>query len=112
MGEEVVADASGSTDPDVGDVLEFKIDWGDGNVSNWGSATTYTHAYDEPGNYIVTIKVRDGAQLTDGTWVEVRVLEKEDGEDGDDGFIPSVGVAMSLLALLLVGLLRSRRRLL
>ena len=42
---------SGS-DPD-GDLLEYRFDWGDGQISTWGSAYSRSHAYSSVGNYCV-----------------------------------------------------------
>ncbi len=41
-----------------GHSLEYVVDWGDGVLSNWGSATSQTHAYAQAGQYTVKARAR------------------------------------------------------
>jgi PKD repeat protein len=53
----VTFDASGSTDPNVGDVLTFAWNFGDGGT---GSGDTPSHTYASAGTFTVTVTVNDG----------------------------------------------------
>jgi len=50
-------DTSG-TDPD-GDLLTYRFDWGDGNISGWGGAYSRTHAFTSVGTYCVKAQSQD-----------------------------------------------------
>lgn len=54
-------DASASCDPDGdSEILEYSWDWGDGSeTTSWSTDDAITHQYNNPGNYIVTLFVRD-----------------------------------------------------
>jgi len=75
-GEQLTYELS-ATDPDDDDV-NFKIDWGDGMVSEWigpyasGELVTVDHTWDEKGTYIIKVKCKDtdGAE-TDWVWLQV-----------------------------------------
>ena len=64
-----------SIDPD-GDGLDYYIDWGDGNSTNWigpygsGEDLVLTHTWTEKGNYIIRAKVRDIPYGTESDWGE------------------------------------------
>ena len=110
VGEEVTADFSGSIDLDLGDVLEYRIDWGDGGGAEWSGETTATNVYEVAGTYIVELEVRDRDGLTDSVnaTLEVTKVDKDNG-DGDD--TPGASVVMAVVALgslVMVG--RFRRR--
>lgn len=68
-----------TTDPD-GDTVFFKIDWGDGLVSDWlgpyysGAVADISHTWSERGSYIIKAKAKDndGAE-TDWAWCQVTV---------------------------------------
>ncbi len=110
VGEEVTADFSGSVDLDPGDVLEYRMFWGNGGDSEWSLETTATTTYDVAGTYIVELEVRDRDGLIDTVTatLEVTRVEKDDG-DGDD--TPGAGVVMVVVALgMLVVVGRFRRR--
>ena len=57
VGEEITADGSGSTD-DV-EITDYLFDFGDNTNSGWIRESTASHAYDEPGDYKVTLQVMD-----------------------------------------------------
>ena len=101
VGEEVTADFSGSIDLDLGDVLEYRIDWGDGGGAEWSGETTATNVYEVAGTYIVELEVRDRDGLTDSVnaTLEVTKVDKDNG-DGDD--TPGAGVVMAVVALAVV----------
>ncbi|QLG64315.1 PKD domain-containing protein [Halorarum salinum] len=69
-GEEVTFDASGSTPEDR--IVEYRWDLGDGTNATGESVD---HAYDEPGNYTVSLTVEDAAGETNSTSTEVTVTE-------------------------------------
>ena len=103
--KDVTANASLSTDPD-GDVLEYRFDWGDGEVTQWSQDPVATHAYDEPGEYNITLTVRDDHGAEEGLTSTLQVVDDDDDDDGDDdGAIPHPGVVIALAALALAGLL-------
>lgn len=60
----VAFDASASSDADVGDVLSFSWDFGDGNN---GTGETTDHTYTTPGTYTVTLTVSDGEDSATAT---------------------------------------------
>jgi len=103
----ITANASLSTDPE-GDPMEYRFDWGDGEVSQWSQDPVATHAYDEPGEYNITLTVRDdhGAEKDQTSTLRVETDDDGDGDDDeDDGSIPHPGVAFALAALTVAGLL-------
>lgn len=59
-----------TTDPD-GDDIEYKIDWGDGTVTNWigpytsGTEVSRSHQYSSEDNYEIKVKARDMAQVVE-----------------------------------------------
>ncbi len=103
VGKTVTVNASLSTDPDTGDSLEFRFDWGDGDSTGWSPTPVATHVYDEPGEYIITLTVRDDNGGEKDLTSIVQVKSKDDGDDG--GSIPHPGVVITLAALTVVGLL-------
>jgi hypothetical protein len=63
VGEEVVFDASGSSDPDGHD-LSYKWEFGDGGTS---TQKVKTRSYSKPGTYIVSLTVEDEFGFQDET---------------------------------------------
>lgn len=66
-----------SIDPD-GDQVYFKIDWNDGEITEWfgpydsGEVVTVDHIWNEQGNFIVKVKAKDlDEEETDWTWLKV-----------------------------------------
>jgi len=57
VGQLVVFDAGNSTDD--GRVVAYFFDFGDGDVSGWVSTAFVNHRYAKPGNYTVTLMVKD-----------------------------------------------------
>ena len=110
--QEVTADASSTADPDPGDVLEYRVDWGDGTVTDWSGEATATHTYDTEGIYTVRLEVRDKGGLTDTATATLEVTPlKDDGDDGDDGDeTPGPGLALATMALLVVTTVMNRRK--
>jgi len=59
-----------TTDPD-GDDIQYKIDWGDGTVTNWigpyasGTEVSKSHQYSSEDNYEIKVKARDMAQVVE-----------------------------------------------
>ena len=85
VGEQVIFDAEGSTDPD-GTIVHYEWDVGDdGNVD--GDGQTLSHAFEEAGEYAVRLRVVDdaGADATTRTTVSVTdTTPSLFGESGDD----------------------------
>ena len=73
VGEAVVFDASGSTDPD-GQVVSWDWDFGDDGV---GEGERVEHTYGEAGQYIVVLTVTDDDGAIDRDSVRVRVQAEE-----------------------------------
>ncbi|KYK25826.1 hypothetical protein AYK20_04005 [Thermoplasmatales archaeon SG8-52-1] len=67
-----------STDPD-GDGLDYYIDWGDGNFTDWlgpyvsGEELVLTHTWTEKGTYIIRAKTRDIPDGAESDWGEFTV---------------------------------------
>ena len=110
VGTPITVDASNSTDPDAGDALEARVEWGDGNVTAWGTMMTASHAYAAAGTYTVTLEVRDRGLLTHSASATVVATAKPDGPDDDGGFIPAAGAACAIAVIIVAALARSRRR--
>lgn len=72
-GQRVDLGASGSTDAETPDDLDYSWDLGDGGSTKDGSGETVHHAFDQPGTYDVTVTVTDpdGAEDTDTVQVTV-----------------------------------------
>lgn len=67
----VTVDASASSDLD-GDVVEYSWEWGDGETDQGGPVAEHTYA--EPGEYVITLTVRDDDGAARTTTDTVRVL--------------------------------------
>jgi PKD repeat protein len=102
--EDITANASLSTDPDGGN-LEYRFDWGDGEVTQWSQDPVATHVYDEPGEYNITLTVRDDHGAEKDLTSTLEVVSDGDDDDDDGGFIPHPGVAITLAALIFAGIL-------
>jgi hypothetical protein len=80
-GRPVLMTATLSADPD-GDILSYKWDLGDGNIS---TLVDVNHTYEEPGNYTVRLTVFDGElEGTDQLIVQVAV-GTDGGQNGGNG---------------------------
>ncbi len=77
VGDEVVLDASGSSDPD-GDALTFSWSLGDGTTA---SGESVTHTYDAPGAFLVELMAQDpsGAEDSASRIVAVELHRVERG---------------------------------
>jgi hypothetical protein len=53
------------TDPD-GDLLTYRFDWGDGNISAWGGAYSRTHAFSSVGTYCIKAQSQDSHSAASG----------------------------------------------
>jgi parallel beta-helix repeat protein len=82
VGQEIVLDASGSTDP-AGKALAFRWDLGDGTVATAGRVA---HAFKAPGFYRVGVTVTNGS-FCDLAWRDFRVASAgpEWGTEGQAG---------------------------
>ena len=50
--------STSASDPD-GDLLDYRFDWGDGDISGWGGAFSRTHAWSSTGNFCIKAQARD-----------------------------------------------------
>jgi len=73
LGEEVILDASASYDPSNGTIVSWDWDFADGTN---GSGLLTTHTYMTPGVKVVTLTVKDLANLTGTDTVDVTVLDE------------------------------------
>ncbi|TMK57655.1 MAG: hypothetical protein E6G51_05355 [Actinobacteria bacterium] len=79
-------DASGSSDPDPGDQLEWAWDLnGDGEFSEYGSASTASHEYSDPVNVTAAVRIRD-----EFSHVVTKTVDLYPGDKG-----PPTGVAIA-----------------
>jgi hypothetical protein len=62
IGEEVIFDGGGSSDPD-GTVTEYAFDFGDGKSTGWVSTSVVSHSYGIEGRFTVTLVVKDDGAL-------------------------------------------------
>jgi len=67
-------DASSSSDPD-GEIVEFLWDFGDGNTAQ---GVVVSHVYTAPGEYTVTLTVRDDQGATATAREKITVVEGEE----------------------------------
>jgi hypothetical protein len=58
-----------ASDPD-GDVLDYRFDWGDGVISNWGTASR-SHFWSSTGAYCVKARARDSSGAT-SSWSDCK----------------------------------------
>jgi PKD repeat protein len=57
-------DGSGSSDPDLGDTLTYRWDFGDGSTPIETTNATATHEYSTAGTFAATLSVRDNQGAT------------------------------------------------
>ena len=79
VNEQITFDASGSHDPD-GYVKKYEWSFGDGNT---GLGEKIVHSYSRPGNYTVTLRVRDNDGAVNSTTKVVSVKELPGDVNGD-----------------------------
>ncbi|PSP72844.1 hypothetical protein BRC86_11505 [Halobacteriales archaeon QS_3_64_16] len=63
-GEAIMFDASNSVDPD-GEIVRYEWDFGDGSEDLTAELPTVSHAFEEPGTYVVSLRVTDDDGDTD-----------------------------------------------
>ncbi len=99
----IIFDGGRSSDPD-GDKLTYIWDFGDGLT---GEGVVTNHAFEEKGDYIVTLRVYDGRGGTDSHSIRVTVAPLESNETPPDITVPLVIiVVLSLIFLVLLIVLR------
>jgi hypothetical protein len=106
VNKEIEFDASGSTDPD-GSISEFKFDFGDNTSSEWVMGSKATHAYQEPGKYVVTLWVKDNdGAVSEPVSIELDIKKKS--KPNNTGFIP--GFESSILLMIIPIVIVMRRK--
>ena len=60
-----------TSDPNLGDTLQYRYDFGDGTTTAWTTLNTGTHTYNVPGRYTVTVFVSDGTFTVSRTTTQV-----------------------------------------
>lgn len=99
-GQSITFDASESSDPETDHAsLQYRWDWtGDGVWdTDWSSASEVSHWYDLPGEYEVSVEVKDGIGLVSSASISVAVT----GEAIPEFSTLAVPVVLVLLALLI-----------
>lgn len=82
-GEVVIFSSDGSLDID-GDDLEYIWEFGDESSSDWGIALLIEHTYKLPGDYTVTLHVRDGRGGLNSSSTVINVEEDSGSIVSDD----------------------------
>lgn len=72
VGANVQVNASSSYDPD-GYIVGYRVDWGDGNSSDWGGSPFLSHVYASPGDYRVSVAVKDDSGAVSVTQTDLHV---------------------------------------
>ena len=73
VNQEIVLDASRSSDPE-GNELLFFWDFGDGETSGWTDEEVITHSYSEPGEYVIKLIVNDGKLNSTPYYINLTIL--------------------------------------
>ena len=105
-GEVIHFDASDSYDPD-GYIVSYFWDFGDGTNA---TDMTVDHAYDEDGNYTVTLTVTDNDGAS-SPMSDMKIVEKEEAAGWPLALLAAIGLGIAALtATLLYGLYRRRKK--
>src|SRR5207247_8592201 len=72
-GSPVLFNGGASTDPDVGDLLTYDWDFGDGTAHGTSVTGSHTYADNRSGGYPATLKVTDAGGLTNTAGVTVTI---------------------------------------
>ncbi len=71
--EEVEFDGIGYDNPSDTSTLEFRWDYGDGNLSTWSDTAEGIHSYEREGSYLARLWVRDNDLATDSDFVTLTI---------------------------------------
>ena len=106
-------DASGSTDPDS-KVAQYYFDFGDGTNSGWVPDRNMTKVYATPGNYQVTVKVRDDMGFESINNAQVSLLVSAPKKHSSGGFgnllLPLLAVIIIVIVAVAVAIVMMRRK--
>ncbi len=104
IGETISFDASASSDPnDDTPVIWYRMDFGDGNDTEWVTDPYFNHSYGSSGNFLAKLHVKDSLDLESEQPDELNIIIKEDeGEGGDDDDdSPAFGAALLAVAIVI-----------
>jgi parallel beta-helix repeat protein len=94
--------STNSIDPD-NDMIKYRFDWGDGNISTWtdfvtsGTTITVSYLWMHPGNYTITAQARDSNNAS-SPWsdpLQVMIELDSDGDGWSDTYEHSYGTNSS-----------------
>ncbi|EDY22117.1 PKD domain containing protein [Chthoniobacter flavus Ellin428] len=60
-----------ASDPNFGDALSYRFDFGDGTTTAWTGNNTAVHTFNTPGRYSVTVFVSDGTDTLTRTMTQI-----------------------------------------
>ncbi len=67
--------ATGGASSSLGHNIEYRFDWGDGNISTWSSSTTASHSWISTGTYSVRAQARCATHISvESSWSEAEVI--------------------------------------
>ncbi len=105
-GEPVTVDLSGSQAGAQGPVTEYRVDWGDGTVTDWQQDPALSHVYEEEGDVEATVQVGNEANQTASKVLTFHVGEEKPAEptwlserfeqDNQDMTFGVIGIALAL----------------
>lgn len=88
------------------EVYRFRIDFGDGDVSDWIYGTEVTHDYERLGDFVAVATVEDaaGRTNTNEASVSIEVLTREEYEERLEGEGTSILIILGSILLLVIAL--------
>lgn len=104
-GENVTVDVASVEPGAFGNATRYRVFWGDGTTSGWQNGTTFTHAYEEGGNYTARIQAANANQTSSSTTVfhvgqtpppEPNLVEEAFQKENQDLTFGLLGIAIAL----------------
>ena len=93
VNETIIFNASGSYDPDGGDITSYEWDFGDGNITN-RTEPVINHSYTLAGDYIVNLTVTDDEETMHSVSKTIAIMLR--GDLNHDGQITSADALIAL----------------